>query len=145
MGIIESSKKLAKEMFRGRTSRFFKVYFIVIAIILVFQLLHSGKTTFHGQDLSGKGDDVYEINDKQSFELITTVADNNLCGIYFDGYINAVSLFFKDEKLILTVLDAETEEVLSESTFLLKEEPIFRLMGIFPREKKSVLNFILKD
>ena len=147
MGIIESSKKLAKEMFRGRTSRFFKVYFIVIAIILVFQLLHSGKTTFHGQDLSGKGDDVYEINDKQSFELITTVADNNLCGIYFDGYINAVSLFFKDEKLILTVLDAETEEVLSESTFLLKDQPssidqtgtYFPIDGDIPKGKKICL------
>lgn len=147
MVFTESSKKLTKEMFHGRSGWFFKAYFIIITVILVFQLLHSGKASFHGQDLSGKGDDVYEINDKQSIELRTTVVDDDLCGVYIDGYINAVNLFFKDEKLILSVLDAETEEVLSESTFLLKNQPpqidqtgtYFPIDGEIPRGKEVCL------
>ena len=148
MGVTVTSNKLAKEMFRGRSGWFFKAYYIIITIILVFQLLHCGKTSFHGQDLSGSGDDVYEINDKQSIEMITTVGDDNLCGVYIDGYINAVNLFFKDEKLILSVIDPETEEVLSESTFMLRDQPpkidqtgtYFPIDASIPKGKEICLN-----
>ena len=148
MGVTVASNKLAKEMFHGRSGWFFKAYYIIITIILVFQLLHCGKTAFHGQDLSGSGDDVYEINDKQSIEMITTVGDDNLCGVYIDGYINAVNLFFKDEKLILSVIDPETEEVLSESTFMLRDQPpkidqtgtYFPIDASIPKGKEICLN-----
>lgn len=102
---------------------FFKIYVIIITVILVFNLLHCRKTSFYGEDLSGEGDDVYEINDKQDIRLTTTASGKHLSGIYVDGYLNELGLFFDDEKLIMSVLDAETSELLSESFVYLKNQP----------------------
>lgn len=117
---MQKKKKVISKL---NVKNFFNIYFVVIAVILVFNLLRCGKTSFYGEDLSGDGDDVYEINDNQDIKLTTTVGGKHLCGVYVDGYLNELNLAFDDEKLIMSVLDAETGELLSESFVYAKNQP----------------------
>lgn len=98
---------------------FFRAYFLIIFILLIVQLPFIMTQSFSSWPFGGEGDAVYEINDNQDAEMLVTVGDDHLRGATIYGYLNELNLLFTDEKLILTVTDAETDELLTESVFLM--------------------------
>lgn len=98
---------------------FFRAYFLIIFILLIVQLPFTLTQSFSSWPFGGEGDAVYEINDNQDAEMLVTVGDDHLSGATIYGYLNELNLLFTDEKLILTVTDAETDELLTESVFMI--------------------------
>ena len=103
---------------------FFCMYYIVITVLLLVQLPFTGTQSFSTWSFAGQGDDVYEINDNQDAEMVVTVNEDHLRGAAVDGFLNELNLIFTDEKMIMTVTDAETEEVLTESVFMIVDQPL---------------------
>lgn len=98
---------------------FFRAYFLIIILLLVLQMPYLLTQSFSSWAFGGEGDAVYEINDNQDAEMLVTVGDDNLSGASVYGFLNELNLLFTDEKLIMTVTDAETDELLTESVFML--------------------------
>lgn len=96
---------------------FFRAYFLIIFILLIVQLPYLQTQSFSSWAFGGEGDAVYEINDHQDAEMVVTVGDDHLSGATIYGYLNELNLLFSDEKLILTVSDADSGELLTESVF----------------------------
>lgn len=103
---------------------FFCMYYIVITVLLLVQLPFTGTQSFSTWNFAGEGDDVYEINDKQDAEMVVAVNEDHLRGAAVDGFLNELNLIFTDEKMIMTVTDAETEELLTESVFMIVDQPL---------------------
>ncbi|MBE6001220.1 MAG: DUF2142 domain-containing protein [Sarcina sp.] len=126
-----------------------RLYFLFITLLFLFQVLTSGKTTFEGEDISGDGDSVIEINDQQDISMRVTVQRDGLCGVYLDGYLNELNLIFTDEKLFLDVYDTETDEMLAQTTVMAKDQPshidqsgtYFAIPASVPKGKEILLRF----
>lgn len=102
---------------------FFRVYYVVIAILLLAQIPFAGTQSFDSWPFGGTGDDVYEIKDSQDAEMLVTVGEDHLKGAAVYGFLNELNLNFTDEKLIMTVTDAETDALLTESEILVAHQP----------------------
>lgn len=102
---------------------FFRIYYIVIIVLFLVQLPFADSQSFSSWPFGGTGDAVCEINDHKDAEMLVTVEENHLSGAAVYGFLNELNLLFTNEKLIMTVTEADTGELLTESVFNVADQP----------------------
>ena len=124
-----------------KVTRFFSVYFVVITLILLWNLFHCTTTSWVTRDAvslsetvkSGTEKETIELLDGQSLILRTVDQDEEtvssgvsedavLRGAALLGYENRNALRFTDESVQAEVIRAETGEVLGTADLLLRNQ-----------------------
>ena len=122
---------------------FFAVYFCVITVAFVWSLFNCTEYSWKGVDaflggeegvsVSSEPDILKELKDGAPIETFIPEDSSSsiekklrLRGVALLGYDNIHSLQFSDETLKASVIDAHTEEIVSEGTMLLKNQTHYK-------------------
>ena len=105
----------------NKTSAAFAVYFFVIIVLLVVQLVNCGSGKFVTDTFGVHGDESYEFVDGHYIDTEFVVQRANASGIVLYGYKdNGIDV--KDATLIVKIVNVETGEVVQKSEILLKDQ-----------------------
>lgn len=121
MCVMKKIKDKFKLIRKDKSSAAFAVYFFVVILILIFQLLNCKKIDFVTDAFGTKADGEYEFIDGNSIDTEFVVKKDNAVGIVLNGYRDNENEFNK-EKLIVKFIDVKTGKVIQKSEILLKNQ-----------------------
>ncbi len=121
--LIHIGYDLTKEGRKRKEKRIFLlIYAVVVTVVLLIRASYAetSSTVFH--DLGSGEETALELRDDRSIDSYFTLPADGIGGIQF-SVVDTGELFLTDEKLTITLEDAQTGEKLQSEDFLLKEQP----------------------
>ena len=106
---------------KDKSSAAFAVYFFVIIVLLVVQLVNCKEKDFDTYVFGTKTDELYEILDNKCIETEFKVEKNGASGVVIYGYENN-NIKFTNEKIIVSFSDADSGKIIEKQELYFKDQ-----------------------